>query len=116
MTSVPDTLLVKPLPRGRYRRNRWVRRALIFATVVVLVDAVVGKGGVAEGMRAQQEYERAQAELASLRARNAALLERARRLGGDAEAIESLAREQLGVLRPGEVLFVVKRAEEPAAR
>jgi cell division protein FtsB len=31
-----------------------------------------------------------------------------RRLNDDPSAIESLARKELGLLRPGEVLFIVK--------
>jgi cell division protein FtsB len=108
MTTFSDSPLVKPLPYSRNRRNLWLRRALIFATVVVFVDAVVGKSGLAESFRAEHEYENAQAELNALRARNAALTERVRRLGHDASAIEDLAREELGFLRRGEIVFVVR--------
>jgi cell division protein FtsB len=114
MPSWSDSLLVKPLPYARQRRSLWLRRALIFATVVVLVDAVVGQSGLAQSFRARHEYEQALRELNALRAENAALTERARQLNQDWTAIESLAREELGYLRRGEIVFVVKPAALPA--
>ena len=108
MRTLSDPPLVTSLLCARNRRNLWLRRALIFATVVVLVDAMVGKSGLAESFRANQEYEQAQAELDALRAQNAALTNRVRRLDHDATAIEGLAREELGFLRRGEIVFVVK--------
>ncbi len=103
-----DSPVVNPLPRARNRRNVWIRRVLIFAIVVVFVDAVVGKNGLAQSFRATHEYEQALAELDALRAQNAALTVRARQLDHDASAIEDLAREELGFLRRGEIVFVVK--------
>jgi cell division protein FtsB len=38
------------------------------------------------------------------------LREQARRLREEASAIEALAREQLGLIRPGEILFILKDA------
>jgi cell division protein FtsB len=111
MTNRSDAPLVKPLPYRRQRRSLWLSRALLFATVVVLVDAMVGKAGVAETIRAGREYEQAQARLWALRAENAALVEEARRLAEDPGAIESRAREDLGFLRQGEIVFVVKAVE-----
>lgn len=110
MTTLSDPPLVTSLLYARNRRNLWLRRALIFATAVVLVDAVVGKSGLAESFRAKQEYERTQAELHTLRAKNAALTDRVRRLDHDASAIEDLAREELGFLRRGEIVFVLRPA------
>jgi cell division protein FtsB len=112
MTKPSRTSTVKSLPYRRQRRSLWLSRALIFATVIVLVDAIVGKAGVAETIRAGREYEQAQARLWTLRAENAALLEQARRLAEDPAAIESRAREDLGFLRQGEIVFVVKPTEK----
>jgi cell division protein FtsB len=61
-----------------------------------------------ERMRAGQQYQEAEAELERLRLENARLREDARRLTDDPSAIESLARKDLGLLRPGEVLFIIK--------
>ena len=85
-----------------------MRRALILATVVVLVDALVGESGLAEMLRARRAYTQSAAQLSALRQENAALQEQARRLAEDPRAIEAVAREGLGLIRPGELVFVVK--------
>jgi cell division protein FtsB len=81
---------------------------LVFVTVVLLIDALVGERGLVERMKAGRLYLEAQAELEKIRQENARLLEEARRLKEDSSAIESLARKDLGLLRPGEVLFIIK--------
>jgi cell division protein FtsB len=42
-----------------------------------------------------------------LKRENAGLREEARRLAEDPAAIESIAREEMGLIRPGEVLFML---------
>jgi cell division protein FtsB len=81
---------------------------LVFVTVVLLIDALVGERGLVERMKAGRVYLEAQAQLEQIRQENARLLEEARRLKEDSSAIESLARKDLGLLRPGEVLFIIK--------
>jgi cell division protein FtsB len=73
-----------------------------------LIDAFVGEKGLFEGLRARQAYAEAQASLNALRAENAALRVDVQRFTDDPAAIESLAREQLGLIRPGELLFIVR--------
>ena len=90
------------------RDNPWVRRAVVFAICVLLADAIFGDRGLAQTLRARHEYAQAAATLASLRQENARLRERARRLQNDPAAIEAVARETLGLIRPGEILVVVK--------
>jgi cell division protein FtsB len=106
MSDSFDTLLRKPLPPRR-GTSQWLRRALVFAAVVVLVNAVAGDGGLLETLRARREYARALATLEALQRDNVMLGETVHRLSGDARAIESIAREELGFIRPGEVLFVL---------
>lgn len=86
-----------------------------FATVVMLVDALVGEKGLIERTRARQQYQEQAAALAALQADNARLREAARRLRDDPTAIESIAREELGLIRPGELLFIL-RDIKPAGR
>jgi cell division protein FtsB len=81
---------------------------LVFVTVVLLIDALVGERGLIERMRAGQQFREAQADLEKIRRENARLLDEARRLREDSSTIESLARKDLGLVRPGEVLFIIK--------
>lgn len=96
-----------PAPIRAFRRKP-LQVLLAFATLVLLIDALVGERGLVERVRARQQYEDAAARLEAARAENARLREAARRLKEDSSAIESLAREELGLLRPGELLFIIK--------
>ncbi len=110
----------EPLRRRRVpppapRTLRWRRTLdylLLFVAVVLVVDALVGDKGLMDTMRARQRSAELHAEVQRLRAENAELLERAHRLDTDPAAIESLAREELGLIRPGEVLFILKDAPQ----
>ena len=59
-------------------------------------------------LRARHEYDELAATIARERAENARLREEARRLREDPGAIEEIARRELGLIRPGEKLFILK--------
>ena len=65
-----------------------------------MVDALVGDKGLLETMRARRQYRDLAVDLAQKRQENA-------RLRDDPKQIESVAREELGLMREGEVLFIV---------
>jgi cell division protein FtsB len=93
------------------RRRKRLHLLLIFVTLVLLVDALVGEKGLLETIRARRQYRELTVSIERLRSENARLREEARRLLEDPTAIESLAREELGLIRPGEMLFIVKDAK-----
>ena len=106
---------VEPLRRKRgirpapsLIRKRGFHVALIFVTLVLIVDALVGEKGLMESMNARRQYRQLQGSLEELRRENAALREEMRRLNEDPATIESLARQDLGLIRPGEVVFILK--------
>jgi cell division protein FtsB len=80
-------------------------------TVVLVVDALVGDKGLLETIRARKQYAELAASLAQKRQENARLRNAIRRLNEDPSAIESLAREELGLMRDGEMLFIVRDAK-----
>ena len=98
---------VQPAQISVFRRKPF-QILLIFVTAVLLIDALVGDRGVVERLRAGREYHNVAVSLDALRDENARLRESARRLKEDPSTIESLAREELGLVRPGELLFIVK--------
>ncbi|HEU4460951.1 MAG TPA: septum formation initiator family protein, partial [Methylibium sp.] len=65
------------------------------------------------GLRARASYAEAEASLNRLRAENRDLREKVRLYRDDPAAQESLIRESLGYIRPGEVLFIVRDAPRP---
>jgi cell division protein FtsB len=95
-------------PRLATRGSRIVRLALIVVAAVVLVDALVGEKGLMATIRARREYTELAAQIARTRGENARLREVARGLREDPNAIEELARRELGLIRPGETLFIIK--------
>jgi cell division protein FtsB len=92
-------------------RRRILNYVLALVTVVLVVDALVGDKGLLETVRARRQYAELVSSLAGLRQQNTQLRDDIRRLKEDPATIESIAREELGLMRPGELLFVVKDAD-----
>jgi cell division protein FtsB len=66
-------------------------------------------------MRENQRSRQVAESLENMRRENAQLREQARRLREeDPGAIEAAARKQLGMIKPGEMLFIVKDTDKPA--
>jgi cell division protein FtsB len=110
----------RPAPRRRAataRRFTGTRRIvhllLIFVASVIVVDALFGDRGLVAILRARHEYDELSASIARQRAENARLRETARRLREDPSAIEEIARRELGLIRPGERVFIVKDLPPP---
>ena len=99
------------------RLGRRVLAGLFFLVVCVLVvDALVGDQGLMATMRARKQYDELASDLARLRYENASLREEARRLREEPAAIEEIARRELGLMSPGEKLFIIRDVEPPAAK
>jgi cell division protein FtsB len=95
-------------PKSPARNRRIVQILLVFVACVILVDALVGDRGLLASIRARREYDELAATIARERAENAQLREEARRLKEDPSAIEEIARRELGLIKPGEKVFIVK--------
>ena len=113
----PPASAVAPLRRRRTPevaasvspwRTRLLNYVLAFVTVVLVVDALVGDKGLLDTLRARRQHGALAAALRQKRQENVRLRDDIRRLKEDAGAIESLAREELGLMREGEVLFIVR--------
>jgi cell division protein FtsB len=95
-------------------RTRLLNYVLVFVAVVLVVDALVGEKGLIDSLRARRQHDAVAAALAQKRKENARLRDDIRRLKEDPGTIESLARDQLGLMREGEVLFIVRDSQSPA--
>lgn len=89
---------------------------MVFFAVAMIVDAIVGDRGLLAMLRAREQYEAASASLDQRRTENERLREEVKRLKDDPAAIEELARGELGLMRPGEKLFIVKDLKPPSDR
>jgi cell division protein FtsB len=95
--------------------RRALNYLLMFVTAVLLVNALVGERGLVATTRARREAAEAKTAVDALRAENAQLAKTARELENDAAAVEDVAREKLGLIRPGEVLVIIKDVK-PASK
>jgi len=92
----------------RRRRGRIARVLVLVVGCVLIVDALVGDRGLLTMLKARDEYRALDQALARARTENARLRDEARRLREDPDTIEALARREIGLIRPGEKLFIVK--------
>ena len=101
-----------PKPTAVSRGRRLLRHGLVFLTLLIVVDAIAGDKGLLALLQARREYSALERSLDRARSENAELREMARRLREDPNAIEEQARRGLGLIKPGEVLFIVKDIEK----
>ena len=105
--GLPSTRKTKTTKRpGRNRRI--VQCLVLFVASVFVVDGLVGDRGLLAKIRARRAYDTAAATLGRQRAENARLREEVRRLREDPDTIEEVARRELGLIRPGEKVFIIK--------
>lgn len=99
---------------GNPTRNRRILQLLtLFVAAVIVVDALVGERGLLAMMRKRQQFDELATSIARQKSENAQLREEARRLREDPSAIEEIARRDLGLIRPGEKVFIIKDVTPP---
>lgn len=98
---------------GRFVR-RVVRLTLFILAVVLVIDALFGDKGLFKTIRIRRQYQDLDASIARLRSENARMRDEARRLREDPGAVEEVARRELGLIKPGEMVFIVKDARPRA--
>jgi cell division protein FtsB len=94
--------------RSRKGASRLLRIVLVWTGAALMVAALVGDRGLVGVWRARQQSRDLTRQINHLREENKALRETARRLREDPAAIEDLARRELGLIRPGEKVFIVR--------
>ncbi len=94
------------LPRRQPRRF-W-SHAVLFAATVLLVNGLFGERGLMDTIRARRTSLATARQLDRLKRDNAALRDHANRLRSDPATIEAVARGELGLARPGEILVTIK--------
>ncbi len=95
-------------PEARERRRRLWWYGLLIVSGVLMVNAVVGEKGYLATIQAQREQQQVADALREVRAENLRLREAARRLREDPKALEEAARQDLGLIRPGETLITLR--------
>jgi len=100
-----------PEPRRlapRRSERRWLKPLLVLIAMIVLADALIGDQSLSSGIRARRAYESLGTEVQALKGQNEQLRSEVRRLREDPGTIEYVARKDLGLAQPGEILVVLK--------
>ena len=114
MSSTVDRLdEFAPLPRHTPTPRHTWRYLLLLVTILLLANAFVGERGLVALFRANQEHARLQQVIDTLRTENTRLQRYTRALTDEPRFIEDLARRELGMISPGEQLFIVGTATAP---
>lgn len=111
MATPAGTDAAAPKQRGR----RLVQYGLLFLGCLLFLDALVGEKGLVENLKARQQFQAIERSLARLKSDNERLRKDVDLLKTDPDTIEGVARKELGLMKPGEKLFIVKDAD-PAAQ
>jgi cell division protein FtsL len=90
---------------GRFRRTAMLVLALI--AIVLTVHEIFGEHGYLALRRRRQELQTLQEQVKQLKEENQKLEQQIRGLKSDPKAIEKLAREQMKLARPGEIIYVL---------
>ena len=91
--------------RDFLRRNfNWFLAA---GLALLLLQDVFGTHGVLAMRRSQKEASEVRKEIDQINEENRQLQERVKALKTDPEAIEHIAREEMGLARPGEYIFKI---------
>jgi cell division protein FtsB len=94
--------------------SRYGSRLLGLLLLVMLVHDIFGTHGFLAMRRTQNESKKVKTDLEKLNKENAALEQESKDLKSDPRLIEKIARDDLGLARPGEIIIRIPQgAEEP---
>ncbi len=108
MGNYPNTApFAEPPPArsGALWRAGWILLILLFLAAIVL-DAFFSETGILQVWTLEEQYKLLAAEVSRLEGENAELEAEIVELRARPEAIERVAREQLGFVKPGEDTFL----------
>jgi cell division protein FtsB len=112
--KVKDQELSEREERGRVDSGMR-RKALTLASILLLVAFVVGSffgdRGILRLLSQEEQAQVLRQQIDALRAENASLASEIVALRSDPRAVERLARERLGLARPGETVFLIREDE-----
>jgi cell division protein FtsB len=92
-------------------RRKAVTLASIILVVALVVGSLFGDRGFLQLFRQQQRAEALAREIEDLRMDNRRLAFEITALRSEPRAIERLAREELGLTRPGETVFLIREEQ-----
>lgn len=107
----PGRLTSTPLARRSPRSRRWLAVVALVGVVAWAWVTVAGDGGWLELHRQRRRLGELEADVARLNAENDSLRRVLWRLQNDTAYVEKVAREEYGMVREGERLYRIQRAD-----
>jgi len=94
-----------------FRRN--LRQILGLALFALLVHDIFGAHGFIAMRRTQKEIQQIREQIGKLNSDNKSLSGQVNSLKTDPKAIERIAREEMGLARPGEIIYKLPDSAKP---
>ncbi len=98
--------------KSRSLLRQYGRALLGLLVLVLVVHDIFGTHGFLAMRRTQQEIKRVEADLEQLNKENLQLEQEVRELKSDPRKIEKIARDELGLARPGEVIIKIPQSQQ----
>lgn len=89
------------------KHSREIILGLALFCVALVVHEIFGSNGYLAMRQKRREYEALQQQIQKLQVENQQLEEKIKALKTDPKAIEKIAREQMGLARPGELIYTL---------
>ena len=114
MTSPVDHLnALPPIPRRTPQpRRRTGRYLLVLITLLMIANAVIGERGLVALFKTSQEHTQLRQTIATLHDENKRLNEYVEALTAEPRLLENEARQELGMIKPGEQVFLIQTISE----
>jgi cell division protein FtsB len=108
----------KPVPLADQMRDFFRRNLTWFLAIglsLLLLQDVFGTHGLVAMRHSQQQAAATQKEIDQLNKENLQMQDRVKSLKSDPAAIERIAREEMGLARPGEYIFKIPSKSDDAS-
>lgn len=106
---------ISPAQAGAYLRQH-MRQILGLALFALLVHDIFGPHGFIAMRRTQKEIEQIREQIGKMNDQNKSLTDQVNSLKTDPKSIERIAREEMGLARPGELIFKLPDTVKPTAK
>jgi cell division protein FtsB len=94
--------------------SRHARTILGAALLLLGIHDILGPHGFLAMRRTQKDMDQLRSDVQRLNKENSAMSDEAKSLKSDPQAIERIAREEMGLARPGEMIFKLPPPAPPA--
>ena len=110
-SAAPRTIAIaRPAPRRRESKTlefarKWGSSIFVLALLALIVHDLFGSHGLLAMLRSRNELQRLRQEITQITDDNRRLTEEIHALRSDPRLIERIARDEMGLSRPGELIF-----------